>query len=53
MNCPECDHEFVYVEDEYYDKQVHILTMRCGQCCAQYEERYVFDKFVVLTKGNV
>jgi len=52
MQCPECQSIEIYMEDEYYDRKVHILTMKCHDCCALFEEHYVFEQTVVLTKGN-
>lgn len=53
MSCPECDGEETYVEDEYYDKHWHILTMSCHDCCALFSEHYEFAQVEILTKGNV
>lgn len=53
MSCPECD-EFAecIVDDEYYDEDVHVLTMNCGKCDAKWEEHYTFDRTVILSKGK-
>lgn len=52
MTCMQCECQEVYVEDEYYDKEIHILTMKCHDCCAVYEEHYKFQTRVLVNKGN-
>lgn len=52
MKCPQCQCIEIYVEDEYYNETVHILTMKCHDCCCLFEEHYSFDQRVVITKGN-
>lgn len=52
MSCLQCESDDVYVEDEYYDKRVHILTMKCHDCCAVHEEHYKLETKQLVTKGN-
>lgn len=52
MTCPECSYTEIYVDDEFYDDKVHILTRCCDNCCCKFEEIYNFAGINVITKGN-